>query len=111
MVVQAQDLILKIIIIHQNNLLILKLVLFDKTLNRIKSSIFDSPVISTNKKYLKQIRYYLKKHRIINYKIILEPAKRNTAPAILSSALIKDIEEKQPLIFFSADHLIEKKKF
>ena len=84
--------------------------LFDKTLNRIKSPIFDSPVISTNKKYLKQIRYYLKKHRIINYKIILEPVKRNTAPAILSSTLIKDIEEKQPLIFFSADHLIEKKK-
>ena len=30
--------------------------LFQKTLNRIKNPIFDYPVISTNLKYLKQIR-------------------------------------------------------
>ena len=45
---------------------------------------------------------------IRKYKIILEPAKRNTAPAILASALIKDIPNEQPLMFFAADHLIEK---
>jgi len=84
--------------------------LFDKTLQRIKSSIFDAPVISTNKTYLKKVRYYLKKHKIVKYKIVVEPVKKNTAPAILSSALIKDIHQKQALMFFSADHLIEKKK-
>ena len=65
--------------------------LLGKTLERTKASIFDAPVISTNKKYLKQIKQHLRKYKINNYKIVLEPAKRNTAPAILSTALIKDI--------------------
>jgi mannose-1-phosphate guanylyltransferase/mannose-6-phosphate isomerase len=82
--------------------------LLEKTLDRIKSSIYDSPIISTNKIYLKQIKQHLRKCKITKYKIILEPLKRNTAPAILSATLIKDIPNDQPLIFFSADHLIEK---
>ena len=63
---------------------------------------------STNYKYLKEIKRNLKKHKVKKYKIILEPAKKNTAPAILSSALLQDIPDKQPLIFLSADHLLEK---
>ena len=43
---------------------------------------------STNKKYLKEVKKHLKKNKIKKYKIVLEPAKRNTAPAILSTALI-----------------------
>ena len=82
--------------------------LLGKTLERVKSSIFDAPIISTNLKYLKEVKKHLRKHKINKYKIVLEPAKRNTAPAILSSALIKDIPNKQPLMFFAADHLIEK---
>jgi len=82
--------------------------LFRKTLERIKNPIFDYPIISTNIKYLRLVRQSLKKSRVKKYKIILEPAKKNTAPAILSSALIKDIPTKQPLMFFTADHLIEK---
>ena len=85
-----------------------KWTLLDKTLERTKASIYDAPIISTNKKYLKQVKQHLKKNKIKNYKIVLEPAKRNTAPAILSTALIKDIPNEQPLMFFSADHLIEK---
>ena len=83
--------------------------LLGKTLERLKSNIFDAPIISTNKNYLTQVKQHLKKAKIFKYKIILEPSKRNTAPAILSTALIKDIPINQPLIFFSADHLIEKK--
>ena len=82
--------------------------LLGKTLERTKASIFDAPVISTNKKYLKQIKQHLRKYKINKYKIVLEPAKRNTAPAILSTALIKDVPDNQPLMFFTADHLIEK---
>ena len=82
--------------------------LFDKTLERTKVSIYDAPIISTNKKYLNQVKQHLKKNKIKKYKIVLEPAKRNTAPAILSTALIKDIPNDQPLMFFTADHLIEK---
>ena len=82
--------------------------LIQKTLERVKSPIFDYPIISTNLKYLKQVRQSLKKNKVKKYKIVLEPAKKNTAPAILSSALIKDIPLKQPLMYFAADHLIEK---
>jgi len=84
--------------------------LLEKTLNRIKSSNYDYPIISTNLKYLKSIKKILKKHNLKKYKIILEPAKKNTAPAILTSVLIKEIPDKQPIIFFPADHLLEKVK-
>jgi mannose-1-phosphate guanylyltransferase/mannose-6-phosphate isomerase len=85
-----------------------KWTLLGKTLERIKASMFDSPIISTNSKYLKQVKQHLKKHKIRKFKIILEPIKRNTAPAILSTALIKDIPDQQSLMFLAADHLIEK---
>ena len=82
--------------------------LFGKTLERIKNSIFDYPIISTNKKYIREIKKHLRLKGFKKYKIILEPAKRNTAPAILSTALIKEVPENQPLIFLTSDHLIEK---
>ena len=82
--------------------------LFEKSLERIKNPIFDYPIISTNTKYLKEVKKYLKKSKVKKFKIVLEPEKKNTAPAILAVSLIKDIPLKQPLIFFSADHLIEK---
>ena len=82
--------------------------LLEKTLERVKSPTFDNPIISTNSKYLKLVKSYLKKFKVKQYKIVLEPSKRNTAPAILASALIKDIPKEQSLMFFAADHLIEK---
>ena len=50
--------------------------LLGKTLERIKNSLFDYPIISTNSKYLKEIRKNLKKHNIKKYKIVLEPEKK-----------------------------------
>ena len=82
--------------------------LFQKTLLRIKNPIFDYPIISTNFSYLNLVRKYLSKHKIDKYKIILEPFKKNTAAAILSSALLEEVSFEQPMIFFPADHLIEK---
>ena len=82
--------------------------LFGKTLERVKNSIFDYPVISTNQKYISEIKKHLRLKGFKKYKIILEPAKRNTAPAMLSSVLIKEIPENQPVIFLTSDHLIEK---
>ena len=82
--------------------------LLEKTLKRVKGNIFDYPVISTNSKYLKVVKKSLKKLKLKKYRIILEPSKKNTAPAILSSSLIKEIPNEQPLMFFAADHLIEK---
>ena len=81
--------------------------LFGRTLERIKNPIFDYPIISTNLKYLKDIKKHLGNKRVKKYKIVLEPAKKNTAPAILTSTIIKEIPDKQPVIFLSSDHLIE----
>ena len=50
--------------------------LFGKTLERIKGSLFDYPIISTNIKYLNEIKKNLKKNGIVKYKIVLEPAKK-----------------------------------
>ena len=81
--------------------------LFGRALERIKNPIFDYPIISTNLKYLKDIKKHLEIKRVKKYKIVLEPAKKNTAPAILTSTIIKEIPDKQPVIFLSSDHLIE----
>jgi len=82
--------------------------LFQKTLIRIKNPMFDDPIISTNLTYLNLVRSYLSKFKIYKYKIILEPLKKNTAGAILSSVLLDEIPHFQPMIFFPADHLVEK---
>jgi len=85
--------------------------LLEKTLRRTKAPIFDYPILSTNLKYLNIVKSYLKKFKVKKYKIILEPSKRNTAPAILASVLIKDIPDDQPLVFFPADHLVGNTNF
>ena len=54
--------------------------LFEKTLQRIKNSIFDYPIISTNIAYVNLVRKYLLKSKIKKFKIILETSKKNTAP-------------------------------
>tara|TARA_Y100000590_G_scaffold279773_1_gene314254 strand:+ start:1253 stop:2458 length:1206 start_codon:yes stop_codon:yes gene_type:complete len=82
--------------------------LFQQTILRIKNPIFDNPIISTNLSYLKLVRKYLKKSGIKKYKIILEPYKKNTASAILSSVLLEEVDPEQPMLFLPADHLIEK---
>jgi len=82
--------------------------LFQKTLLRIKNPIFDNPIISTNLLYLNLVKRYLSKYKVRKYKIIIEPYKKNTAPAILSCVLLKEISYEQPVVFFPADQLIEK---
>ena len=50
--------------------------MFQKTLERINSSIYLPPIISTNIKYLSLVKKYLKKHEIKKYNIVLEPVKK-----------------------------------
>ena len=80
--------------------------LFEKTLDRINVSIFDSPIISTNKIYVNLVLKALKKKKIYKYKILLEPSKKNTAAAIISSSLLDDIKINQPIVFLPSDHFI-----
>ena len=83
--------------------------MFQKTLERINSSIYLPPIISTNIKYLSLVKKYLKKHEIKKYNIVLEPVKKNTAPAILATSLLANIKSSQPMIFLPSDQLIENK--
>jgi len=84
--------------------------LIEKTLDRIKSPLFDTPIISTNKIYEKLVYKALKKKNIKKYKIILEPLKKNTAAAIISSSLIEEIKIDQPILFLPSDHYISEKE-
>tara|TARA_B100000029_G_scaffold379548_1_gene374391 strand:- start:10781 stop:11986 length:1206 start_codon:yes stop_codon:yes gene_type:complete len=84
--------------------------LFQKTLQRIQNPVYEYPIISTNLSYLNLVKKYLAKYKIKKYKIVLEPYKKNTASAILSSVLLDDIPFDKPILFFPADHLIERNK-
>ena len=84
--------------------------LIEKTLDRIKDKIFDPPIISTNKNYINLVTKALKKRRIAKYKILLEPSKKNTAAAIISSAILDDIKLNQPILFLPSDHFIQQKE-
>jgi len=86
-----------------------KWTMFQKTLERINSSIYLPPIISTNIKYLSLVKKYLKKYEIKKYNIVLEPQKKNTAPAILATSLLKNIKSSQPIIYLPSDQLIEDK--
>jgi mannose-1-phosphate guanylyltransferase/mannose-6-phosphate isomerase len=46
-----------------------KWTLLDKTLERTKASIYDPPIISTNKKYLNKVKQHLKKIKLANTKL------------------------------------------
>jgi len=84
--------------------------LFEKTLDRIKFRIFDTPIISTNKTYVDLIIKALKKKKITKYKIVLEPSKKNTAAAIISVSLLDENNLSQPILFLPSDHLIQQKE-
>ena len=86
--------------------------LFEKTLLRIKNKIYDSPVIITNKSYLKLVKKFLLKHNFQQWFIILEPVKKNTNAAVALATVdhfgLDDnkIQNKVPLVIFPSDHLI-----
>ena len=83
--------------------------MFQKTLERINSSIYLPPIISTNIKYISLVKKHLKINNIKKYKIILEPFKKNTAPAILAASLLDEIKSSQPIIILPSDQLIDDK--
>ena len=67
--------------------------------------------ISSNNKVLRVnniVKKYLKKHKIGKFKIIVEPVRKNTGPAMLATSLIKEIPNEQAIVFLSSDHLIDK---
>jgi len=62
--------------------------LLGKTLERTKVSIFDAPIISTNKKYLKEVKKHLKKNKIKKLNKVFD----NKNKTVEFSDKLKDID-------------------
>ena len=73
----------------------------------LESFDIDDIYISTNEKYRDEIIAELPELREGN--IILEPAKRDTAPAIGLAAVLANAAEDEAIAFLTSDHYIQKK--
>ena len=72
--------------------------LFGKTLERVKSSIFDYPIITTNSAYLNLVKRYLAKYKIKKYKIksIEDPFAENDWNSW--NKLIRELDKKIQIV-------------
>ena len=85
--------------------------MFQETILRLKGieNIVD-PIIICNSNHRFIVAEQLQQIGIINSKVLLEPAGRNTAPAIAAAALqaVSDIDNKDTtLLVLPADHIIQ----
>ena len=81
--------------------------LLKHAIDRVTGVNFDPITICSNANFLDQIKEETKN---INCKIYAEPAKKNTAAAILAALNDDDLTFYQPVLIISSDHIIEKKK-
>ena len=80
--------------------------LLKHAIDRVIGVNFDPITICSNANFLDQIKEETKN---INCKIYVEPAKKNTAAAILAAVNDDDLTFYQPVLIISSDHIIEKK--
>ena len=80
--------------------------LLKHAIDRVTGVNFDPITICSNANFLDQIKEETKN---INCKIYVEPAKKNTAAAILAAVNDDDLTFYQPVLIISSDHIIEKK--
>ena len=84
--------------------------LFQNTVELFYDHRFELPLILTNNDYRFIVEDQLNKKSINNSGIIIEPAHRDTAPAILAAALIlKRISENPNLLILPSDHIFGNK--
>ena len=84
--------------------------LLQKTLLRIKSPIFDYPIISTNLSYLKLVHKYLQKSKIKKYKIIPNEVRLPFLKSLkfLMSYSIKKIDSRvKNIVQVSVEYLLK----
>lgn len=82
---------------------------FQKTIQRVSNNnIFNAPVIICGKNHRWQIEDSLKKLKINKYSIVLEPATKNTAIAVIIAALLLK-NKGQSMLVLPIDHYIENK--
>ncbi|EGQ5283653.1 mannose-1-phosphate guanylyltransferase/mannose-6-phosphate isomerase [Enterobacter hormaechei] len=82
--------------------------LLQNTLNRLTDKDYGTPIIITNNEYRFLVKEQIKKTKHPDSQIILEPAARNTAPAIAISAFSSIKNGADPLLLvMPSDHLIK----
>jgi len=81
--------------------------LFQKTMLRVHKNFFEKPIIICSEEHKFVIKSQLEEIKIIPESIIVEPLRRNTAPAICSACLkVFKKKENSMLMVFPSDHLI-----
>lgn len=81
--------------------------LFQQTLRRLSGPTFAEPLILTNEEFRFLVRDQAGAIGLEDAKIVLEPASRDTAPAILTAALMLQDTPDALMLIAPSDHLIE----
>ncbi len=80
--------------------------LFQQTIARVRKPLFNAPIVMTNADYRFTVAEQLHEEGSDNATIIIEPAARNTAPAILAAALHLQDKPDAMLLVMPSDHAI-----
>ena len=82
--------------------------LYKQTLRRLSGPQYDQPIILTNTDFRFIAQQQAEEIGLTDCHIVLEPMARDTAPAILAAALLKEDSPDDLLLIAPSDHLIEK---
>ncbi|KIC35680.1 mannose-1-phosphate guanylyltransferase/mannose-6-phosphate isomerase [Leisingera sp. ANG-M7] len=80
--------------------------LFQSALSRLSGPDFDAPVFVTNEDFRFLVEEQADALGLLDGRIILEPAMRNTAPAVLAAALILKDQPEALMLVAPSDHMI-----
>ncbi len=82
--------------------------LYQQTLKRLSGDLFGAPVVLTHTDFRFVAREQAEALGLMDAEIVLEPVARDTAPAILTAALMKKDTPDDLLLIAPSDHLIER---
>ena len=80
--------------------------LYQQTLRRLSGEMFAEPTVLTHSDFRFLARQQAEEIGLIDARIVLEPASRNTAPAILTAALMRESSPDDLLLIAPSDHLM-----
>lgn len=80
--------------------------LFQQTVARVQKPAFQAPIVLTNVDYRFTVAEQLEQQGILDATIMIEPERRNTAPAILAAALHLQDQPDATLLVMPSDHAI-----
>ncbi|MEE9387323.1 MAG: mannose-1-phosphate guanylyltransferase/mannose-6-phosphate isomerase [Paracoccaceae bacterium] len=82
--------------------------LYQQTLKRLSGKLFDKPIVLTHTDFRFVAREQAEAIGLMDAAIVLEPIARDTAPAILTAALMKKDSPDDLMLIAPSDHLIER---